>query len=192
LSLQILILGPQGSGKGTQAKRIASEYGVAHIATGDMFRSAIARRTPVGVEVEPILARGDLVPDTLTIGLIRERLAEPDAQAGFILDGFPRTIAQAEALDALLDELGRGLSVVFELRVSDEICVERLLARARAEGRNDDTPEVIARRIELYHQETAPLIDHYQPSGKVVVIHGDRSIEEVWGEIQTSLEQVAA
>jgi len=192
LALQVLILGPQGSGKGTQAQRIASEYGIAHIATGDMFRSAIARRTPVGVEVEPILARGDLVPDELTIGLIRERLTEPDALTGFILDGFPRTIAQAEALDGLLEELGRTLSVVLELRVPDEICIERLLARARAEGRNDDTPAVIARRIELYHQETAPLVDYYQPTGKVVVVHGERPVQEVWAEIQASLEQVAA
>ena len=192
MALQVLILGPQGSGKGTQAQRIASEYGIAHIATGDMFRSAIARRTPVGVEVEPILARGDLVPDELTIGLIRERLTEPDALTGFILDGFPRTIAQAEALDGLLEELGRTLSVVLELRVPDEICIERLLARARAEGRNDDTPAVIARRIELYHQETAPLVDYYQPTGKVVVVHGERPVQEVWAEIQASLEQVAA
>jgi len=188
----VLILGPQGSGKGTQARRIAAEYGIPHVASGDMFREAIARRTPLGLEVEPILACGRLVPDELTIGLIRERLSRDDAQAGFVLDGFPRNAAQAEALDELLQELGRPLDIVLELQVADEVCVERMLKRARAEGRSDDTPEVIARRLEIYHRETAPLIGHYLPTGKVVGIRGDRSIDEVWAEIQEALERVEA
>jgi adenylate kinase len=187
-----LILGPQGSGKGTQAKRISAEYGIPHVATGDMFRAAIASGTPLGRQVEPILRSGALVPDELTIGLIRERLAEEDAGAGFVLDGFPRNAAQAEALDDLLAELGRPLDVVLDLQVPEEVCIERLLGRARAEGRSDDIPEAIARRLAIYRRETEPLVQHYLPAGIVVGIHGDRSIDEVWAEIQDALERVEA
>jgi adenylate kinase len=191
LSLNVLILGPQGSGKGTQAARIAAEYGVPHVATGEMFRAAIAARTPLGVEVEPILASGGLVPDDLTIGVIRERLSEDDAERGFVLDGFPRNAAQAEALDDLLDELGRPLDVVLDLQVPDEVCLERLTGRAREEGRKDDSPEAIAKRLEIFHRETEPLIGYYLPRGIVVGIHGDRSRDEVWAEIVDALERVA-
>jgi adenylate kinase len=189
--LNVLLLGPQGSGKGTQAKRIASEYGLAHVATGDMFREAIARRTPLGLQVEPILGSGQLVPDELTIALIRERLAEEDTKEGFILDGFPRNAVQAEALDDLLDELDRPLDVIFVFQIPDEVCIERLLRRAHEEGRVDDTPEVIAQRLRIYHRETEPLIEHYLATGKVVGIHADRPVDEVWREIQEALEQVA-
>jgi adenylate kinase len=191
LSLNILIFGPQGSGKGTQAARIASEYGIPHIATGDMFRAAIAAGTPLGKEVEPILASGALVSDELTIRLIRERLAEEDARDGFALDGFPRNTAQAEALDELLEELGRPLDLVLDLQVPDEVSMERLLGRAEEEGRTDDSPEVIAKRLEVFHRETEPLIGYYLPRGIVVGIHGDRSRDEVWAEIVEALERVA-
>ncbi len=189
--MNVLLLGPQGSGKGTQAKRIAAEYGVPHIATGDMFRAAIAAESSLGREVEPILASGALVPDELTIALIRERLSQEDASAGFVLDGFPRNAAQAEALDTLLAELGRPLDVVLELQVTDELCIERLLARASAEGRADDSPEVIARRLAIYHEETAPLVAYYLPTGNVVGIHGEGEIDEVWSEIQVALERAS-
>jgi adenylate kinase len=192
LSLNILILGPQGSGKGTQAARIASEYGIPHIATGDMFRAAIAAGTPLGAEVEPILASGALVPDELTIRLIRERLSEGDAGSGFVLDGFPRNTAQAEALDELLEELGRPLDAILDLQVPDEACLERLLGRAEEEGRTDDSPEVIRRRLEIFHRETEPLVGYYLPRGIVVGIHGDRSRDEVWTEIVEALERVTA
>lgn len=188
--MNILLLGPQGSGKGTQAKRIREEYGLAHVSTGDMFRAAIARRTLLGLEVEPILARGALVPDPLTIGLMRERLAEEDATAGFILDGFPRNAAQAEALDELLSELARPLDVVFEFQIADDVCIERMLKRARAEGRPDDTPEAIGTRLAIYHSETAPLVEHYRTTGKLVGVHADREIGAVWAEVQSALEQV--
>jgi adenylate kinase len=191
LSLNILIFGPQGSGKGTQAARIASEYGIPHIATGDMFRAAIAAGTPLGKEVEPILASGALVSDELTIRLIRERLSEEDARDGFALDGFPRNTAQAEALDELLEELGRPLDLVLDLQVPDEVSMERLLGRAEEEGRTDDSPEVIAKRLEVFHRETEPLIGYYLPRGIVVGIHGDRSRDEVWAEIVEALERVA-
>lgn len=189
--MNILLLGPQGSGKGTQAKRISDEYGLAHIATGDMLRSAIAAGTPLGRRVQPIVDAGELVPDDLMIELIRERLGEEDAQEGFILDGFPRTMVQAEALDAMLRDIGRDLDVVFELQIPDEACVERLLKRAAEEGRVDDTPEVIATRLKRYHEETEPLIEHYRATGNLVGIHADRPINEVFAEIQRALEQVA-
>lgn len=188
--MNILILGPQGSGKGTQATRIAAEYGVAHVATGDMFRAAIAAGTPLGLRVEPLLASGQLVPDDLTIGLIRARLQEPDALGGFVLDGFPRTMAQAEALDAMLAGIGRGLDVVLELLVAEEICVERMLGRAREEGRGDDMPEVIAARLEVYRRETVPVVEHYRATGRLVGIRAERTPDEVFAEIQDTLEQV--
>jgi adenylate kinase len=190
--VNILLLGPQGSGKGTQAKRISEEYGIPQIATGEIFRAAIAAGTELGRQVEPILARGELVPDELTIALIRERLAQPDAQKGFILDGFPRNLAQAEALDELLEELDRPLSVVFEFLISDDECIRRLMKRAELEGRADDTPETIAKRLQIYHEQTEPLIQHYLATGKVVGIHADRLEDEVFAEIQEALERAQA
>jgi adenylate kinase len=189
--VNILLLGPQGSGKGTQAKRIAAEYGIPHIATGDMLRAAIAAETPLGLTVKPIYDAGGLVPDEIMIELIRERLDEPDAAEGFVLDGFPRTMRQAEALDAMLREIARELTVVFALQVSDGICLERLLKRAEEEGRPDDTPEAIRTRLDIYHRETEPLIEHYRTHGILVTIHGDGTPNEVFAEIQQALEQVA-
>jgi adenylate kinase len=187
--LNVLLLGVQGSGKGTQAKRLASEYGLAHIATGDMLRSAIAAGTDLGNRVKPILESGELVPDELMIDLIRERLEQEDTEDGFILDGFPRTMPQAEALDTMLAEIGRPLSVVFELQVPDEVAIDRLHRRAQQEGRADDTPEAIRKRIELYHQETEPLVGHYRLAGNLVGIHGNRPESEVFAEIQKAVEQ---
>lgn len=189
--MNVLLLGPQGSGKGTQAKRISAEYGIPHIATGDMLRTAIAAETPLGQRVKPILESGQLVPDELMIDLIRERLDEADAAEGFVLDGFPRTTPQADALDAMLREISRELTVVFALQVSDEICIERLLKRAQEEGRPDDTPEAIRTRLELYHRETEPLVEHYRTQGNLVPIHADGTPNEVFAEIQAALEQVA-
>jgi adenylate kinase len=187
--LNVLLFGPQGSGKGTQAKRIAAEFGIPHVSTGDMFRGAIERQTQLGRQVKPIRDAGELVPDGLTVGLIRERLSEDDTRAGFVLDGFPRNVAQAEALDELLAELDRPLTVVLEFLISDDLCVERLLGRAAEEGRTDDTPEAIARRLEIYHRDTEPLSEYYLATGKLVGVHADRSIDDVWTEIQQALEQ---
>src|SRR5581483_3099957 len=132
---------------------------------------------------------GELVPDDLTVGLVRERLSEPDAEPGFVLDGFPRNIAQAEALDELLAELGRPLTAVLEFRIPDAVATERLLGRAAEEGRPDDTPEAIKRRLEIYHEETAPLSDYYLASGKLVGVHAERTVDEVWAEVQEALQQ---
>jgi adenylate kinase len=189
--VNILLLGPQGSGKGTQAKRIGEEYALAHIATGDMLRAAMAADTALGRRIKPIYDAGELVPDDLMIELIRERLAEEDARDGFILDGFPRTMVQAEALDTMLKEIGRDLTIVFELQIPDELCIERLLRRAAQEGRPDDTPEAIRTRLAEYHAKTEPLIEHYRTRGNLVGIHAARSIPEVFAEIQQALEHLA-
>ena len=187
--MNLLVLGPQGAGKGTQAKRISREHDLLHISTGERFRHEIAAGTEFGRRVEAVLAAGELVPDELTIGLIRERLGEDDARAGFVLDGFPRNIAQAEALDYLLAALDRPLSAVLEFELPDEVSVERLLGRATEESRIDDTPDAIARRLEIYHRETATLSEHYRARGKLVGIHADRSIDEVWADIERALSQ---
>ena len=188
MPLDVLLLGVQGAGKGTQAKRIASDYGLAHIATGEMLRTAIADGSGLGRRVQPILESGELVPDDLMIELIRERLQYDDAGNGVVLDGFPRTMTQAEALDSMLAEIGRPLSVVFELQVPDEVALERLHKRAEEEGRADDTPEAIEKRLELYHRETEPLVAHYRLLGNLVGIHGNRPENEVFGEIQQALD----
>ena len=188
--MRILLLGPQGSGKGTQASKLAETYGIAHVATGDMLRAAMADGTELGRRIEPLYDNGELVPDDLMIELIRERLGLDDTAEGFVLDGFPRTMAQARALDAMLQELGRALSVVFELQVSDRMCVERLLRRAEIEGRTDDTEEAILRRLRLYHEETEPLVEYYRAQGNLVGIHADRTVDEVFEEIQQALDEV--
>jgi len=184
------VLGPQGAGKGTQAKRIAREYRVPHISTGEMFRAAIAEKSQLGREVEPLLAAGLLVPDDVTIDLIRHRLGESDAAEGFVLDGFPRNLAQAEALDVLLSKLGRGLDAILFLDLPDEVAIGRLLRRAVEENRRDDTPEVIADRLRTYHERTEPIVEHYRVTGRLVPLHAERSIDEVWTEIQDALGRV--
>jgi len=189
--LNVLLLGPQGAGKGTQADRISAEYGIPHIATGEMLRAAIAAGTELGRTVESIVNAGELVPDDLMISLIRDRLAQDDTDAGFVLDGFPRTTAQAEALDAMFNEIGRTFNVVFSLQIPDEVAFERLRRRAKVEGRADDTDDAIHRRLDNYHRETEPLIEYYRTRGNLVTIHADRSENEVFTEIQRALDHVA-
>jgi len=189
--VRILLLGPQGSGKGTQAERISRTYGIPHIATGDMLRAAMAAGTELGRKVKPIYDAGELVPDDLMIDLIRERLSQPDAEDGFVLDGFPRTLQQAEALDDMLLELGSPLDVVFDLQIDEPTTVQRLLDRARKEGRSDDTPEAIAKRLQLFRDATLPVIEHYRAQGKFVGVHAGGTVNEVFNEIQEALEQVA-
>jgi adenylate kinase len=186
--VNLLVLGPQGSGKGTQAGRLSEGHGIPHVSTGEMFRAAVAAESELGRRVGPILAAGELVPDDLTVALIRERLAEPDAEHGFVLDGFPRTLAQAEALDAMLAEIGRTLDAVLFFDLSDEIALERLLGRARDEGREDDTPDAIERRLEIYHDQTEPVVERYRAGGKLVPLHAERSIGKVAAEIAEALE----
>jgi adenylate kinase len=188
--VNLLVLGPQGAGKGTQAKRIAADYGIPHVSTGDMFRAAIAEQSELGRKVEPILAAGELVPDELTIELIRERLSRDDARTGFVLDGFPRNPAQADALDALLAEIGRELDAILYFDLPDEVARERMLRRAAEENRADDTPEVIDRRLAIYHAETEPIVEHYRATGKLVPLHAERTVDEVYAEVQEALSRL--
>jgi adenylate kinase len=170
------------------------EYGIPHIETGGMLRAMKEEDTELGRQLKAIMDRGELVSDEFMIDLIRERLTRDDAQPGFVLDGFPRNLAQAEALDDLLRELGKDLDVVFDFQIRDEDTLfERMHKRAVEEGRSDDTPEAFRRRLDLYHRDTEPLIEHYRIAhGNVVGIHADRSVNEVFSEIQQTLEQVAA
>jgi adenylate kinase len=156
-----------------------------------MLREAMAADGELGRRVKPIYDAGGLVPDDLMIALIRERLGEEDARHGFVLDGFPRTMPQAEALEEMLREIGRDLDVVFEFQLADAVGVERMLKRAAEEGRADDTPEAIDERLRLYHAETEPLVEYFRTRGNLVGIHADRPVQEVFGEIQQALEQVA-
>ena len=169
-------------------------YGIPHIATGDMLREMRELPTDLGRELKEVMDRGELVADELMIRLIRDRLSRGDTVSGFVLDGFPRTMPQAEALYELLRELGRDLDVVFDFQVPDrEILLQRLLGRVAVEGRSDDTPEAIERRLELYDRETAPLVEYYRShQANVVGVHADRTVDEVFHEIERSLESVEA
>lgn len=190
--MNVLVLGPQGAGKGTQAARIAVDFEIPHVSTGDMFRAAIAAGTALGRRVEPILSAGELVPDALTVELIRERLAEPDAGAGFVLDGFPRTLSQADALDEMLDQIDRSLDMVLFFDLPDDVAIERLAGRAAEEGRADDEPEAIARRLAIYHEQTEPVVEHYRATGLLVPLHAERTVDEVYAEISDAIAQLEA
>jgi adenylate kinase len=190
--MDVVILGPPGAGKGTQAKRIAADREIPHIATGDILRAAIAEESALGTQVKAIVDRGDLVPDELMIELIRERLDRPDTAEGFVLDGFPRTLPQAEGLDRLLDEVGRPLTLALQFLVPEEVVLERLLGRSVQEGRSDDQLDVVRHRLAVYHEQTEPLSEYYRARGNLFGIHADRSVEEVFAEVQETVEQVLA
>ena len=183
--MNLLVLGPQGAGKGTQAKRISDEYGIPHIATGDMFRAEQAAGTDFGKQVGEIMARGELVPDDVVVAIVSERIDQPDASNGFILDGFPRTVPQAVALDRMLKEKGLKLDAVIELKVNANALHQRIATRAaeataRGEAlRPDDNPEVLRTRLEAYHNQTAPLVDYYRLQGVLKTVDGMATIPEV-------------
>jgi len=182
--VRLVLVGPPGAGKGTQAVLLAERLDVPHISTGDLFRANLSEMTPLGVEAKGYMDAGDLVPDDVTCRMVRARLGEPDAGKGFILDGFPRTLPQADSLDAMLDELGVALDAVVEFAVADEVVVERLLSR----GRSDDTEDVIRNRQKVYRAETAPLLDHYR--SKLVSVDEVGAVDEVAQRLADALSRV--
>jgi adenylate kinase len=185
--MRLIFLGPPGSGKGTQAKLLAERLGVPAISTGDMLREAVRRGTPLGRRAQAIMEAGELVPDEVVIGLVRERTGLPDARNGFLLDGFPRTIEQAEALDRILEGNGAAVDGVINLLVPEGTLVERLLGRAALEGRSDDRRETVAERLRVYREKTAPLVERYRGLGLLLDVDGSGSVEEVAGRIDRAL-----
>ncbi|HIK26773.1 MAG: adenylate kinase [Oscillatoriaceae bacterium SKW80] len=182
---RLIFLGPPGAGKGTQAQRLRDTFNIPHIATGDMLRSSVAQKTPLGLKAQEYMQRGDLVPDQLILDMMRDRLGQPDAQNGWILDGFPRNVKQAAFLDDLLHEIDHNCELVIFLDVPDEILVNRMLHR----GRPDDQEATIRHRLEVYRSQTAPVIDYYRERQLLVPINGSLSIDEVTAELKEVIHQ---
>ncbi len=191
--MRLVLLGPPGAGKGTQAERLGARFGIARLSTGDMLRAAVAAGTPIGLRAKDIMARGELVPDEVVVGIIADRITEPDAAKGFVLDGFPRTVAQAEALQRLLTKRGLKLDAVIELAVDEGILARRIesrIAETRARGemlRADDDPEILKSRVAAYRAQTAPLSDHYRRKGMLRTVDGMQAIDTVAAAIEREL-----
>jgi adenylate kinase len=191
--MRLILLGPPGAGKGTQAQRLVSKYGIVQLSTGDMLRAAVAGGTPVGREAKAIMDRGDLVPDAIVVAIIADRIGQPDAKAGFVLDGFPRTVPQAEALDVLLADRGMKLDAVVELKVNEGILLKRIETRvaemtARGEKvRADDNAEALKKRLDAYRVQTEPLSAYYAGTGQLRTVDGMASIDEVTAQIDRIL-----
>jgi adenylate kinase len=181
--IRLLLIGPPGAGKGTQAALLARRYSIPAISTGDIFRENVANETPLGIEAKGFMDRGEYVPDSLTNALVRDRLSQPDAAAGFLLDGYPRTIDQVHELDDVLHENGTKLDVVVQLTADSDELVTRLSLRASQQGRTDDTPDVIRKRQDVYEEQTAPLIDVYAARGLVAMVDGLGAVDEVTARI---------
>ena len=195
--MRIVLLGPPGAGKGTQAKELVTKHGIVQLSTGDMLRAAVAAGTPVGLKAKDIMARGDLVPDEIVVAIVSDRIGQPDAKRGFILDGFPRTVPQAAALDRMLAKKGLSLDAVVELKVDPDILVRRIANRVeqmklRGESlRPDDNPEVLKQRLAAYAAQTAPLVEYYRGQGSLRSIDGMASIEDVASAIGRALADAA-
>lgn len=190
--MRLILMGPPGAGKGTQARFVAERFGVPAISTGDIFRANVSHGTPLGVEAKSYMDAGEYVPDHVTNAMVRDRIAEPDAAPGFLLDGYPRTVAQVEELDAMLAAGGHDLDAVVVLEVDDEELIQRLLQRSTTEGRADDTEDVIRHRQSVYHEQTAPLIDVYAKRGILFRIDGAGEIAEVTERVMAVLDSASA
>src|SRR3954447_1282218 len=188
--MRLLIMGPPGAGKGTQAKYIAEHFKIPAISTGDIFRANVSQGTPLGVEAKRFMDAGEYVPDELTNLMVRNRIDEPDAGRGFLLDGYPRTLAQVEELDGMIKHTGHALDAVVVLTVDEEELVQRLLQRAETEGRADDTEDVVRRRQEVYHDQTAPLIGVYRDRGLMIEVDGMGEVDEVSKRVFDALVDV--
>jgi len=192
--MRLILLGPPGAGKGTQAQRLVKKHGIVQLSTGDMLRAAVAAGTPIGQRAKDIMARGELVPDDVVVAIVADRIDQPDARKGFILDGFPRTVPQAVALDRMLSAKGMKLDGVIELKVDANILHDRIASRvadtkARGEAlRPDDNPDVLRRRIEAYRDQTAPLVDYYRGQGALGSVNGMAPIAEVADAIDRLLD----
>ena len=185
----VVLMGAPGAGKGTQAKRLESLLGLPQVATGDLFRANLKNQTELGKLARTYMDKGELVPNEVTIAMVRERLSQPDCESGAILDGFPRTLAQAEALDELLMEFGAKIAVVPFIHVNQDVLVGRLAKRAEIEGRADDNEDTIRTRMQVYESETAPLLDYYDNRGLLVKVNGEQSIDEVSADLTAVIRQ---
>lgn len=187
--MNLIFLGPPGAGKGTQAGRVETAHGLVQLSTGDMLRAAVAAGTDIGKQAKEIMERGDLVPDEVVVKIISDRIEEKDCANGFILDGFPRTTGQAEALDTMLEAKGLKLDAVIEIRVDDTILVDRIRTRIAETGgdRADDNEETLKKRLEVYHAQTAPLIPYYESQGKLMVVDGMKAIDDVTRDIEDKI-----
>ncbi|KKB80735.1 adenylate kinase [Devosia soli] len=185
--MRLILLGPPGAGKGTQAKILVEAFGIPQLSTGDILRAAIADQTPLGLEAKAIMDRGDLVSDAIVNGIVSERIDAEDCRPGFILDGFPRTIAQAQALDKMLAEKGLKLDAVIELTADADELVRRVIQRSKDSNRPDDNPDVIRKRLDVYTTSTAPLVDYYGQQGLVKTVDGMAPVESVTSAIKTAL-----
>ena len=189
--MRLIMMGPPGAGKGTQAKYIADHFGIPAISTGDIFRANVSKGTPLGIEAAKYMDAGDYVPDEVTNLMVRDRIDEDDANPGFLLDGYPRTLAQVEELDGMIKHTGHALDAVVVLTVDPDEIVQRLLQRAQVEGRADDTEDVIRRRQELYTEQTEPLIDVYRNRGILIEVDGMGEVDDVTSRIFDALDVVA-
>ena len=181
--MRLVLLGAPGSGKGTQAARLKEHLQVPHISTGDLLRAEVAAGSPLGLQAKEVMARGDLVSDAILLGMLRDRFSRDDTRAGFILDGYPRNLAQAAALDKLLADLGQKFDAAVQLTVDNEQIIERLAGRAKAEGRADDSPESVRHRLNVYDQQTAPVIEFYREHGQLTVVNGVGTLDDVFTRI---------
>ncbi|MCX7514434.1 adenylate kinase [Frateuria sp. STR12] len=190
--MRLVLLGAPGSGKGTQAARLKADLNVPHISTGDMLRAAVAAGTPLGIKAKAVMDAGQLVSDDILLGMLEERLAQDDARNGFILDGYPRNLAQADALDHLLARIGQPLDAVVKLEVPSEAIIGRCQIRFQAENRADDNPDTVRRRLGIYAEQTAPVADFYAKRGKLQVVDGVGELDEVTARIKRALESESA